>query len=247
MIGRVRWHFPEVNSTQDVAFRLAELGAAHGTVVRADYQLAGRGRQGKAWETEPGSALLLSVLLRPAGPLHELGTLSVLTADILADVFQEWIPATVQIKWPNDVLVDGNKVAGILMQSRSGTNQLAIIGIGINIDSPTAIPTQGMSFLNNHTTESVDRDALLGDLLDRLNTVMNEHSAELSEDQIDRLESRLWKNGEMVSIIDADRELTGRIMGLAKNGALRLAVEGSERVVVAGEIQRGPRPLKTPT
>ena len=120
MIGRVRWRLPEVDSTQNIAFRLAELGSPHGTVVRADYQSAGRGRQGRVWESPRGSALMFSVILRPSGSLYDLAGISILVADVLADSLAEIVTAPVQIKWPNDVLItaDGveRKVSGVLSE-----------------------------------------------------------------------------------------------------------------------------------
>lgn len=246
MIGKTCWRFAEVDSTQKIAFRLAELGADHGTVVRADYQSAGRGRQGKVWEASRDSSLMFSILLRPNLPLHELGGISILVADTLADVVADLVSAPVQIKWPNDVLIDGLKTSGILLQTRSGSDPVAVIGIGINIDSPADSMSQSATCLNRHARHPIDVDALFTSLLGRMNMMWETFQPTFSESEIEKLESRLWQHGKMVSIIDADRALQGRILGLAKNGGLRLSVEGSERVVVAGEIVRGPRPVEVP-
>lgn len=246
MIGRVCWRFAEVDSTQSVAFNLAELGADHGTVVRADFQSAGRGRQGKVWESARGSALMFSVILRPAFPLHELGGISILVAYALADALAGLIDSPIQIKWPNDVLIGGRKTSGILLQTRSGPKPVAVLGIGINIDeSGSSLPNSSTS-LNQHTIQPITSDGVLTAIARQLNEMWDSYEPGLTEKQIDKLESRLWQIGKMVSILDADREVHGIILGLAKNGGLRLSVEGSERVVVAGEILRGPRAIEAP-
>ena len=243
MIGRVRWRLSEVDSTQDIAFRLAELGSPHGTVVRADYQSAGRGRQGRVWESPRGSALMFSVILRPSSSLYDLASISILVADVLADSLAEIVTAPVQIKWPNDVLIKGEKTSGILLQTRSGPEPVAVLGMGVNIDFPSGSLPPGSTCLSQHADHPIDADALLSSVLARMNSLWDSFQPELTGAQIEGLESRLWQLGQDVSIIDSNREIQGRILGVAKNGGLRLSVEGSERVVVAGEISRGPRPI----
>lgn len=243
MIGRTRWRFAHVDSTQNVAFRLAERGADHGTVVHADYQSSGRGRHGRSWDATPGSSLMFSAILRPEGALHELGSISILVAEALADLLGEMTPDAVAIKWPNDVMIAGRKVSGILLQTRSAPFPVAVLGIGINIDVPqSALPDRATSLVH-HVSGAVNSDLLLNSILDRLNTMWRTWQSELDAASIARLESRLWQIGEDVSILDAGRELRGRVLGVAKSGGLRLSVDGSEQVIVAGEIIRGPRSI----
>jgi BirA family transcriptional regulator, biotin operon repressor / biotin---[acetyl-CoA-carboxylase] ligase len=243
VIGRTRWRFGSVDSTQNVAFRLAELGAAHGTVVRAAHQSAGRGRQGRSWDSGRGSSLMFSALLRPEQPPHQLGDISILVADVLAGVFAERTPDPVEIKWPNDVMISDRKTSGILLQARSDPAAVAVLGIGINIDSPEgSLPGNGTS-LRQHMDVPIDGEELLEAVLDGLNSMWAAWRPELDPRQIERLESRLWQLGREVSILDADREIRGRILGLASSGGLRLSVHGEERTVMVGEITRGPRPI----
>ncbi len=122
-LGRPRIHLRETGSTSDRARALAERGAPHGTHVTADAQSAGRGRQGRTWTAPPGRALLLSLVLRGAPPLLPLAA-----AVAVAEVCGEGA----RIKWPNDVLLDGRKVAGILVEARP-QHGWAVLGIGINV------------------------------------------------------------------------------------------------------------------
>jgi BirA family biotin operon repressor/biotin-[acetyl-CoA-carboxylase] ligase len=112
-----------VDSTQSVAGALAERGAADRTVVVADQQLAGRGRRGRAWHAPAGTSLLASILVRPRLPQALLPTFSPTTAVATAEALRRLAPVAARVKWPNDVLIGGKKIAGILLESRSGASQ----------------------------------------------------------------------------------------------------------------------------
>lgn len=122
-LGRPRVHLRATDSTNLRARELALAGAPHGTLVTASEQSAGRGRQGRTWSAAPGRALLMTLLLREPPPL-----LPLLTAVAVSDVCGDGAA----IKWPNDVLLDGRKVAGILVEGRP-QERWAVVGIGLNV------------------------------------------------------------------------------------------------------------------
>jgi BirA family biotin operon repressor/biotin-[acetyl-CoA-carboxylase] ligase len=122
-LGRPRLHLRATTSTNDRARELAQASAPHGTLVTAAEQTAGRGRQGRTWTAPPGSALLLSVVLRDPPALLPLAA---------ALAVAEVAGAGAQIKWPNDVLLDGRKVAGILAEGRP-QDGWAVLGVGLNV------------------------------------------------------------------------------------------------------------------
>lgn len=122
-LGSPHLHFRTTASTNATARELAVAGAPHGTLVTAEAQSAGRGRQGRSWSAPPGRALLMSVLLREAHPLLPFAA-AVAVAEVCG-------PAA-RIKWPNDVLLDGRKVAGILAEGRPQEGW-AVLGIGLNV------------------------------------------------------------------------------------------------------------------
>lgn len=122
-LGKPHVHYASIGSTNDRARELAADGAVHGTIVTADEQTAGRGRRGRSWESPLGQSLLLSVVLRSPPDLLTL-RVAVAAANACGD--------DAQIKWPNDVLVDGRKVAGILCEQTPGEDW-AVAGIGVNV------------------------------------------------------------------------------------------------------------------
>jgi BirA family biotin operon repressor/biotin-[acetyl-CoA-carboxylase] ligase len=129
-------HFrPSVDSTNRVAAELARQGAPEGTVVLADGQTAGRGRLQRGWQSPPGCNLYLSILLRPAVALEDLAQITLLAGVAVADAVAAECPAGVSIKWPNDLLIRGRKVCGILTEMRSdGGSPALIVGIGLNVN-----------------------------------------------------------------------------------------------------------------
>jgi len=129
-------HQLEIPSTNTFALRLAQDGAPEGTLVVADTQSEGRGRFGRAWWDEPGTHLLLSFLLRPSGDVDRWPRVGLAAALALARVIAPLTAHSVGIKWPNDVLVKGKKVAGILLEGSLHAQQPALVlGIGINLSA----------------------------------------------------------------------------------------------------------------
>ncbi len=125
-----------VDSTNREAARMADRGAREGTVVAALEQTAGRGRLGRNWFGKPGSALMASVVLKPALGPEKVALLTYVAAVALADALLKWLPAeAVEIKWPNDVLINGRKVAGILLESRieGASVDYVVLGLGVNV------------------------------------------------------------------------------------------------------------------
>jgi BirA family transcriptional regulator, biotin operon repressor / biotin---[acetyl-CoA-carboxylase] ligase len=137
--GSPHRHFARVGSTNTVARELAAAGAPHGTVVTADEQTAGRGRQGRSWTAPPGSALLYSAVLRPLEPRHSVLPLAVPLA--VCETAERLRPGIdCKVKWPNDIHVDGRKLAGILIEARP-QDGWAVIGVGLNLTiAPSEFP-----------------------------------------------------------------------------------------------------------
>ncbi len=129
MIGEPRIHHDVTDSTNERARELAGEGAAHGTLVTAGEQTAGRGRQGRSWTAAPGEALLMSLIVRDLEPRHAL--LPLMAALAVCEAAESVAEARCEIKWPNDVWVDRRKLSGILVEARPAAGW-AVIGIGLN-------------------------------------------------------------------------------------------------------------------
>jgi BirA family biotin operon repressor/biotin-[acetyl-CoA-carboxylase] ligase len=157
MIGTPRVHLRLTDSTNERARALAASGAPHGTLVTADEQHAGRGRQGRAWTAPPTSAVLMSVVLR------ELSETLPLAAAVAVS---EAVPLETQIKWPNDVWIDGRKVAGILVEGRPQEGW-AVLGIGLNVTTEE-FPQELHATSLRLAGADLSRDAALAALLDAL-------------------------------------------------------------------------------
>jgi BirA family biotin operon repressor/biotin-[acetyl-CoA-carboxylase] ligase len=136
LAGPILWR-PSTGSTNDDLVALAREGASEGTVVGADHQRAGRGRRGRSWEAAPGEALLVSVLLRPPVAPVDAGPLTIAVAVALADALQALGVGSVAVAWPNDVLVGGRKVAGILLELAADQERVGwvVAGVGVNVRS----------------------------------------------------------------------------------------------------------------
>jgi BirA family biotin operon repressor/biotin-[acetyl-CoA-carboxylase] ligase len=132
VIGSPRVHHRLTDSTNQRAKELADAGAIHGTVVTADEQTAGRGRQGRSWVAPPGSAVLMSVVVRD---LDSMTMLPLAAALAVADAAEACAPVSCAIKWPNDVWIERRKLAGILVEGRPAAGW-AVVGIGLNVLTP---------------------------------------------------------------------------------------------------------------
>jgi BirA family transcriptional regulator, biotin operon repressor / biotin---[acetyl-CoA-carboxylase] ligase len=159
VIGATRVHHRLTDSTNQRAKELADAGAPHGTVVTADEQTAGRGRQGRSWVAPPRSAVLMSVLLRELDESAAL--LPLATAVAVCEAAESVAPVECAIKWPNDVWVEGRKVCGILVEGRPAAGW-AVVGIGLNV-RPVEFPEELRDIATTLGTDSVAQavDALL--------------------------------------------------------------------------------------
>lgn len=135
-LGKTIVHRNSVDSTQTIAHQLALEGAKHGTIVVADEQTKSRGRVNRKWYSPKGEGIWLSIILRPNILPYLAPQLTLLTATVLANIFDEYCDVQPQIKWPNDILINGKKISGILteMQAEQDNVLYVIVGIGININ-----------------------------------------------------------------------------------------------------------------
>jgi BirA family biotin operon repressor/biotin-[acetyl-CoA-carboxylase] ligase len=223
MIGRPRVHFRVTDSTNERARALAAAGAPHGTLVTADEQSAGRGRQGRTWRAPPRMAVLMSVVLRE---LSE--TLPLAAAVAVCDA----LPVEARIKWPNDVWIDGSKVAGILVEGRPQEGW-AVLGIGVNV-ATEKFPAELDATSLRLSGASVSVDETLGALVASLDGWLPRSTEEI----LAAWRSRDALLGRTVRWANGAEE--GRAAGIDDSGAL-VVVTASDRVTLdAGEVHLSP-------
>jgi len=248
MLGRPLIRFDSVPSTMTVLAGLASSGAPEGTTVVTGFQSAGRGRAGRTWVTPPGTSLLCSVLLRPHLPLPRLTPLSILVADAITSVARHEYGLDARIKWPNDVLIDGKKLSGILIQTRpNGQFPSVNIGMGINANiHPGDLPPTATSLLAAYGL-AVDLDLLLRQILDAVET----RYRALCDGDLSPIwpgiQDRLAMRHERVTVQEGDASVTGFLRRIDPDGALVMDDDGVLRRIVVGDLVRGPRlPSDTP-
>lgn len=234
----------QTDSTNDRAQVWALNGAPGGSVVVAEEQTKGRGRFGRAWSAPAGTALLFSVILRPIiAPAHlsrvtMVGAVAV--ANALVDLVEPTLKSSnrVTLKWPNDVLLTGRKVAGILPEAIWQGDQLAavVLGIGVNVSvdfTGTPLADRAIS-IETVTQHTVDRAALLGKLLQGIDT----WSARLDDPGlVTAWRTRLSTLGQRVTVTAADQPISGLAVAVNDDGALLVrADDGTIHRVIAGEV-----------
>lgn len=239
VMGRQVYCHVTLSSTMDEALRLAESGSPEGILVISEAQTKGRGRMGRTWVSSPGSGLYFSLLLRPVWPALQAPLLTLLSAVALAEALQEVAGVDSRIKWPNDILVNGRKLAGILLESRVVKEQVefVILGIGLNmlpLNGELALTAIGLS-------EVAGTDCSRSVLLQAFLRIFERRYFSISDCGwgvvLREWERRSAVTGCRVSFDSGGKMLTATALGLADDGGLRLVLDDG-RVIkrVAGEI-----------
>lgn len=221
-----------VSSTMDEARRLALGGAFDRTVVRALEQTGGRGRMGRAWASPPGN-VYATAILRPAVPAVRALELSLVAAVATADTVAAF-GGTVRLKWPNDVLLDGGKVAGVLLEAMTAGAALSavLVGIGINVASRPELADRATARI-----ETADADAVFEQLLSALGARVGQWT----RDGLDGIRAAWLERGPALgsplTVGQGGELLRGSFAGLEPGGLLRLELaDGSLRRIASGEI-----------
>lgn len=237
--------FEEVGSTNERAAQWAAEGAPEGAVVLTEYQSAGRGRHGRPWTAQKGRNLLFSVVLRPEMQADRLGLITVSAGVAVAETIEAFVrPHRAAIEWPNDVLLEGRKTCGILLESSLSPpdDTIVVLGVGLNVnqtDFPDALADTATS-LRLTTGRPVPRAELLSRLLKALERRYDAVQSRRSSGEAVRtaFEERLTSLHEQTSlrVPDTDRTLSGTVEGITESGALRLRTGEGVQTVRAGDV-----------
>jgi BirA family biotin operon repressor/biotin-[acetyl-CoA-carboxylase] ligase len=232
--GRSRTLLAETGSTNDDAREAALAGAADGHVVLADRQTAGRGSRGRVWDSREAGDLYFSVVLRVGGRPADLAPLTLAVGLGVSRAVDGLVGARSEVKWPNDVRLDGRKCAGILLEasSRSDALEAVVCGIGLDVNRAAFAPELApvATSLARFTGHAFDRAEVLARVLGEVETAVDgflRDGVPAAE-----LDARLALRGRAVRVDGT----TGIVDGVDPSGALRLRVDGRPKLVLAGTV-----------
>lgn len=221
----------ECGSTNDEARAHARDGAAHLTVVIADHQTAGRGRLARTWTSEPGTGLLMSVILRPALPVERWTLLPLLTGVAAARAVRHRARVPAALKWPNDLMVGARKLGGILVEAEPPA--FAVVGLGVNVSQTAFAPD-----LEDIATSLAHEDAVRLDRADLLGWTLRYLTEALGdpEGSLDRYRRMSATLGRQVRVQQHDAEIEGEARDIDARGALLVDTSDGVVVVTAGDV-----------
>jgi BirA family biotin operon repressor/biotin-[acetyl-CoA-carboxylase] ligase len=236
--------FEEVGSTNTEAAGWAREGAADGSVVITEYQSEGRGRHGRTWNAQKGQNLMFSAVLRPTLDADRLGLLTVAASVAVAEAVDDFVsPHRTTLKWPNDVLLEGRKTCGMLLESSITDGQAAevvVLGVGLNVnqtDFPDALADTATS-LRLTTGRPVPRASLFARVLQRLETRYDAVQSGNDEAVRSAFHDRLASLHEHATfrVPGTDQKIAGTVQGITETGALRLHTPDGPETVHAGDV-----------
>jgi len=236
--GEVVWrlHYEAAcSSTQDLARDAAARGSEQGWTVVTDLQRAGRGRSGRAWVAPAETALLFSTILRP--PLDLFPLLPLLAALTVAGGIEVATGAAADLKWPNDVLLNGRKLAGILLERPAGAD--VVLGVGVNVNQSAAELPEGATSLAAELGHELEREPLLAAILNDLGNAYERADREGVDWIVPGWRSRSSMLGKPVAFQRDGATIRGVAEDLGVDGALLVRLGDGTRVsVIAGEVER---------
>ena len=228
-----------VPSTMDVAFQLGMKGAAEGTVVCAESQTRGRGRLGRTWASPKGKGIYFSILLRPKLPLLEVAKLTLLCGVAVSDAIKKVTGLEVNIKWPNDILVENKKLAGILTELNAEMDRVkfVVVGIGLNVNTPGSHLPEGATSLKNETKQTFSRVIVFQEILREIEKWYLETHREGFSSLLQRWKELSVTLGKWVKVTDPSGKYEGEAVNIDEDGGLLIRQDSGVVVKkMAGDV-----------
>lgn len=240
--GQTVYYFDQIDSTNIRAKQLGEGGVPHGTLIVAGQQNAGRGRRGRTWESPPGVSIYMSIVLRPEMSPVKAPMLTLVMALSAADSLKEYTGLDVQIKWPNDIVLNGKKLVGILTEMSTEMDYInhVVIGVGINVNTerlPEELEEKATS-LRLETGRIIRRSEIIASIMKRFeeNYQLFMETQGLRQMQ-EKYNSLLINREKEVRILGAKEEYTAYALGINEKGELLVRRDnGKIETVLAGEV-----------
>lgn len=239
--------FPVVDSTNRFLLRELETGPVHASAVLAEYQASGKGRRGNRWVSPFGSGICLSIGWQfDAGPAS-INALSLAAGVVICRCLRRFGADTAALKWPNDIISEGKKLGGILIESRSesGGRSDVITGVGINVSPGDAVLAgieQPVTSLSRITGDCVSRNALAADMVEELVTMLRTYQARGFSAFVEEWRRYDGLQGRHGQLFLPEETLSGLIMGIDDYGMLKMSIDGETRVFGGGELSLRAQP-----
>lgn len=237
LIGHTIIQLDSIDSTNNYALiEFKEGRISSGTIIQAKVQTEGKGQRGKKWSSEPYANLILSIVADlKQWNIKNIISLNHITALAIQRFLSQYTDK-VKIKWPNDIMINGKKVAGILIENQlSSQQQKSVIGIGININQ-TSFPIDRATSLYLETDEIYQPKELVFELIESYRGVLNEYHTKGEECIFNSFNENLWKRREMHRFFIADEEFEGEVVTTTMQGQLVVEVENELNLFLNGEV-----------
>lgn len=240
IIGTKLFLFDSLDSTNACARTLADAGIEEGAVVYADFQTAGRGRNGRTWNSEPGRNLLFSVVLRPEFARDQATFLTFYSAISIVRALEPILNAPMECKWPNDVLLNGKKFCGILIENSFKQEKLAysVVGIGLNVNQKEFrddLKERATSLWVEQKKE-FDRKQLFQKVLTAMDRLYNPVRSGDFRAVMEDWNAHCTMFGKPVRVVKSHETLSGTAVGLSPEGGLVVETSKGKSTVYAGDV-----------
>jgi len=235
--------FDSIESTNTEAARQAKLGAEEGLCIVAGEQTAGRGRHGRVWSSEKDAGIYFSIVLRPKVETRFLPLLTMMSAIVIAEVLKKNYKLQPDIKWANDVHINGRKICGILAETVETNKGLAVVvGIGINLKSTNFPPelSKIATSIEEETNQTINFEDLLENLTEKFAAYYEIFNAENGAKKIreDWIEHSSYAIGKEVRAVLTNEIIIGKTCGIEENGALRIEqTNGEIKIIQDGDVE----------
>jgi BirA family biotin operon repressor/biotin-[acetyl-CoA-carboxylase] ligase len=243
-LGRTFHFYDAVESTNLIAIDLAQQGAPEGTVVLADQQLRGRGRGSRSWHSPAGVGIYCSIVLRPKMAAAKAQLITLMAGVSIVKAIALRTGLSPRLKWPNDILINDKKVAGILLESKVSGVQIgySVIGFGINVNNRSADISEDIrvsaSSLLMELKKLVDRSTLVIAIFSELEGLYHRFQREDFPVILEQWRHYSSTLGQRVRIWQGDKATDGIALDLTEDGGLLMKVEGGKQIVIhAGDVE----------